>query len=260
MTARLSFLGSGDSQGVPRWWCECAVCSEARATGLNARTRPSVVLHTDRQNILIDAAPEFRLQASKAGLRHLDAVLITHAHNDHVLGMGDVLDHLRHTSAETHIYAPAAVLPQLEARFPYAFTGRFAHRFQVVPETICGWRVRAFQVPHGFNGTAFAYRLERHGKALVYCSDAIGIPEQLLKSEFSQLELLILGATFWDESHAQYTSRSVYDVREALGVIAQMQPKRAVLTHLGHGVDVHREAELPPSARFARDGLHLELW
>ncbi len=265
-TSSLTFLGSGDSQGVPRWWCDCAVCGEARTAtarspvGLNARTRPSLILETGEGRVLVDAAPEFRLQAVAAGLRSVGAVLVTHAHNDHVLGLGDVLDWLRHTGTDAQIHAPEPVMPQLRARFPYAFTGRYKSRFQPVPPQIFVWQVRAFEVPHGFNGTSFAYRFERHGRALVYCSDAIGISEDLLEAEFTGLEVLILGASFWDESAAPYQNRSVYDVREALGVIERVAPRRALLTHLGHDVDIRRESELPAGVRLARDGLRLELW
>jgi phosphoribosyl 1,2-cyclic phosphate phosphodiesterase len=259
-SSSLTFLGSGDSQGVPRWWCDCVVCGEAKSTRLNARTRPSLILESGEGRVMVDAAPEFRLQAVAAGLRSVDAVLVTHAHNDHVLGLGDVLDWLRHTGADTRIHAPEPVMPQLEARFPYAFTGRYRDRFQPVPSRTCGWQVRAVEVPHGFNGTSFAYRFERHGRALVYCSDAIGISQDLLEAEFTGLEVLILGASFWDESVAPYGNRSVYDVREALEVIERVRPHQAVLTHLGHDVDARREAELPANVRLAADGLRLNLW
>ena len=267
MIPSLSFLGSGDSQGVPRWWCDCEVCAEARATGQNARTRPSALLELptdggEASRILIDASPELRIQASRYGLRHLEAVIVTHAHNDHILGLGDAMDFVRHTNAKTLVYAAPAVLPQLEERFPYLFRGRFADRFQPIPADgleLHGWRVRAFEVPHGFNGASHALRFDWDGKSWVYASDCLDLSDELLAEWFLDLELLVLGASFWDESHAPRSGRSVYDVRECLELTARLEPARVVLTHLGHAVDVRRESELPKNHAFARDGLKLSL-
>jgi phosphoribosyl 1,2-cyclic phosphate phosphodiesterase len=259
---QLTFLGSSDSQGVPRWWCNCEVCTEARVTKINARTRPSVLLELEGANVLIDASPEFRLQATQQNIRNLDSLLITHAHNDHILGLGDVFDYLRWEGANTRIYAPETVLPQLEQRFEYAFAGKYASRFHAMPENLelYGWNISAFEVPHGFNGTANAFKLERYGKTLVYCSDSIGLSDLLLEQHFQNLELLVLGTSFWDESSAIYASRSVYDVLEALEVVKKVKPVKTVFTHLGHGVDARDDYLLPDHVSLAHDGLKLELW
>ena len=123
-----------------------------------------------------------------------------------------------------------------------------------------GWNVTAFEVPHGFNGTANAFKLKRHGKTLVYCSDSIGLSDSILEQHFQNLELLILGTSFWDESSAVYSSRSVYDVLEALEVVKRMNPVKTIFTHLGHGVDARDAAKLPENVSLAHDGLKLELW
>ncbi len=260
--SQLTFLGSSDSQGVPRWWCNCAVCLEARETKINARTRPSVLLELEGQKVLIDASPEFRIQAVNQNLRNLETVLITHAHNDHILGLGDVLDYLRWEGANTQIYAPETVLPQLEQRFSYAFKGKYASRFHCFPKhlELYGWKVSAFEVPHGFNGTANAFKLERHSKTWVYCSDSIGLSETILERHFQNLELLVLGTSFWDESHADYAGRSVYDVLEALEVVNKIKPAKTIFTHLGHGVDARDAYKLPENVSLAYDGLRLKLW
>jgi phosphoribosyl 1,2-cyclic phosphate phosphodiesterase len=268
VTSHLTFLGSGDSQGVPRWWCECEVCAEARSTGLNARTRPSALLEipTDRGDVarvLIDATPEFRMQATRAGLRDLEALITTHAHNDHILGLGDVMDYVRRTNSDTRVYAAPTVLPQLEQRFPYLFQGRFSDRFHPIPEAgleLHGWRVRAFEVPHGFNGASHALRFDRAGESWVYASDCLDLSDETLERWFQRLELLVLGATFWNELHVPRAGRSVYDVRECLELTARIQPQRVVLTHLGHGVDARRKKELPHDHALAQDGLKLKLW
>ena len=116
--ATLTFLGSADSQGVPRWWCGCSVCTEAKTTKQNARTRPSVAIRGS-ETVLLDASPELRMQCAREGLTSFDAALITHAHNDHILGLGDLGDWSRWTKQRCPIYVPEEVLPQLEARFGY---------------------------------------------------------------------------------------------------------------------------------------------
>jgi phosphoribosyl 1,2-cyclic phosphate phosphodiesterase len=261
-TSQLTFLGSSDSQGVPRWWCNCKVCLEARESKINVRTRPSVLLEFEGHNVLIDASPEFRMQAVNQNLRNLETVLITHAHNDHILGLGDVLDYLRWEGANTQIYAPVSVVPQLEQRFAYVFTGKYANRFHAFPENLelHGWKVNAFEVPHGFNGNANAFKLERNRKTWVYCSDSIGLSDEILEQHFQNLELLILGTSFWDESNANYAGRSVYDVLEALEIVKKIKPVKTVFTHLGHGVDARDAIKLPENVSLAHDGLKLELW
>ncbi len=260
--SQLTFLGSSDSQGVPRWWCNCNVCVESRVTGINARTRPSVLLEIGDAKILIDASPEFRLQVTRENIQNLEMVLITHAHNDHILGLGDVLDYLRHEAAETQFYTPASVLPQLEQRFSYAFQGKFAKRFHAMPKNLelGGWNITVFEVPHGFNGTANAFKLERNGKSFIYCPDSIGLSEGVLEQHFCNLELLILGTSFWDESGADYAGRSVYDVLEALEIVEKVKPTKTIFTHLGHGIDARDAFKLPANVSLARDGLKLELW
>lgn len=258
---RLTFLGAGDSQGVPRWYCSCTVCEEARNTGSNRRARPAALLESDGGRAVLDAGPDLRESLGRAGVRALDAVVLTHAHNDHVLGLGDALDYVRWTGAPLRVLAPAPVLPALERRFGYAFRGPLRDRFEAIPPAgvdLLGWRVRAFEVPHGFNGTAHGLRLERAGLAVAYVPDAIGMAEELVDEWLRGLDLLVLGASFWHED-APYASRSVYDVGEALALGNRARPRRMVLTHLGHGVDAAREPELPVGCGLARDGLTIEL-
>jgi len=255
--AQLRFLGTSDSQGVPRWWCRCRVCAEARTSGQNARTRPAAVLE-GAERILIDAPPELRLQCSREGLTDFDATLISHAHNDHLLGLGDLADWGRWTGAHCPVYAPAEVLPQLATRFGYLTSAGYQARtpfltLEGAQRTFGGYTVEAIRVPHGFNGFAYAFRFEREGKAWGYMPDCLLLDDL---EPWRQLELLVLGASFYRET-APLAGRSVYDVQEAAALVAELKPKQTLLTHLGHGVDCRKPA--PDSLRYAFDGLVVPL-
>ena len=254
----LRFLGSGDSQGVPRWWCSCKVCKEARSTAKNARTRPSILIESKLETILIDAAPELRLQLIRENGKDIDAVLISHAHNDHILGLGDLADMARWTGRIIPIYAPAEVIPHLKKRFDYLTRGAYPnlvpfYALEANNRTFAGYKVQAHKVPHGFNGWSYAFRFEKDNGSWAYVSDSLMLEDL---SPWQSLELLILGTSFYKEN-APLEKRSVYDVTEALELLELLQPKRTLLTHLGHGVDVRKA--VPRGVAYAKDGLVIRL-
>lgn len=274
----LTLLGTGDSKGVPRFWCACPVCTEARGLdgqpGVNRRTRTATLLRSDGQSALLDAGPDMH-----AGLARLpgplvpDAVFISHAHNDHLLGLGDLLDYVRYAAGRLRVYASPEVVPQIAARFPYAFPAGGAGPVRPIPPQgvpVGAVTVRAFRVPHGANGHSHAYRLDRpagaggEGWSAAVVTDAIGIPPELARTWLrgpggAGLDTLLLGTSFEDESGAPLSGRSVYDVREALTLSWAQAAGQVVLTHLSHGVDVRRAGHLPPGWQYARDDLTVPL-
>ena len=295
MTSTLHFLGTSDSKGVPRFWCNCPVCHEARTAiqgrpGFNRRTRPSALLRGNGETLLLDCGPDLHAQLSRLGGPFVpDAVLISHAHNDHILGLGDLLDYVTYAGGQLKIYAPAAVLPDLQRRFAYAFGDPpfgDASPVQPIPDEgleLCGYRVRAFQVPHGANGVShafhFAAALPVSAPSLsvlpmatspastpsasvpghwVYMTDAVGVPDDLAGEWLQDLDLLVLGTSFRDELGADQAGRSVYDVREALALPWVRAARRVLLSHLSHDIDVR---QVLPDRRYsyATDGLSVSL-
>ena len=258
---QLRFLGTSDSQGVPRWWCRCGVCEEARTTGKNARTRPAVLIEGDEhildEHILIDTPPELRLQCVRENLTGFHAALLTHAHNDHLLGLGDLADWGRWTEQHCPVYAPEEVSPQIKARFSYLLAENYQARtpFKTLPttRTFAGYSVKAIRVPHGFNGFSYAFLFERGGGAWGYMPDCLGLTDLV---PWRNLDLLILGASFYREN-APLAGRSVYDVGEAAALAAELGAKNTVLTYLGHGVDCRKPA--PEGVHYAHDGLVIPL-
>ncbi|SEI70737.1 phosphoribosyl 1,2-cyclic phosphate phosphodiesterase [Deinococcus reticulitermitis] len=256
MSFTLTLLGTADSKGVPRFWCACEVCEEARTTGLNRRTRTALLLRGAGQTVLLDAGSDLHSQLARLGSPLLpDAALISHAHNDHLLGLADLLDYVKYEARPLPIWAPPDVIPHIAGRFAYAF--RSAAPVTALPEDgleLAGHRVRLFPVPHGANGQSYAYSLTRSGFRAAVVTDAIDIPPATVRAELTDLDLLILGTSFVDESGPQRpTGRSVYDIREALDLPWARAARRVILTHLSHDVDV-REVKLPPGWACAGDG------
>ncbi|EYB68736.1 beta-lactamase-like protein [Deinococcus phoenicis] len=263
--ATLTFLGTADSKGVPRFWCACPVCTDARAGGVNRRTRSAALIrgagHGGKaETLLLDCGPDLHAQLARLpGPLVPDAVLISHAHNDHLLGLGDLLDYVSYAGGRLRVFAPSGVIPDIQDRFRYAFRqGAPVHPLPEDGLAVAGLRVRAFPVPHGANGHSHAFRLDRPGFAAAYVTDAIDIPGVVAGAWLTALDLLILGTSFADESGVPHAGRSVYDVREALALPWARAARRVVLTHLSHAVDV-RGLALPAGWTCAQDGKEVGL-
>ena len=124
MQATLTFLGSGTSMGVPTLGCDCAVCVSATSPDgdpRNRRTRPSVLISWEGHNVVIDTGPDFHAQAIRAGIRRLDAVLYTHGHADHILGMDDLRPISFHNAGDLPLYADGPTAANIERIFDYTF-------------------------------------------------------------------------------------------------------------------------------------------
>ncbi|WP_317259358.1 MBL fold metallo-hydrolase [Paenibacillus baimaensis] len=255
----LTLWGTGDSMGVPRVYCSCGVCTEARTSGANRRFRSSALLHTSVGTLLIDCGPEWRTQMEHYGLRSLEHVLITHAHFDHIAGLPEWADACRYSHMKGHVYAPADVLTQLRTMFPWLENQLDYH--DCSGSMVWGeWVVRPWKVCHGKNGFSYAYRFDKHTDQpyhFAYCSDAINLNEEE-KAPLFGLQLLIIGTNFYKEESAIET-RSVYDMTEALELLQETKPEHTIFTHMSHGVDVLEQYGLPVSVVMARTGMILEL-
>jgi phosphoribosyl 1,2-cyclic phosphate phosphodiesterase len=255
---RLIFLGSGTSSGVPVLGCDCAVCTSDDRR--NWRTRPSVLLSMPRGNLLIDTTPEMRLQLLRERVGVVHAIVYTHAHADHMLGLDDARAFPRLIGGPVPIYCEEETEEAIRRVFYYAFEERLAALPAGYVPKIQFERIRAGVAFEALGQSILPIRL-MHGRMgvlgfrigdLAYCTDVSRIPEAswpLLEG----LDTLVLDA-LRHEPHPTHFSLS-----EALEVIDRLRPGRAILTHLSHGFDhAVTETTLPPHVALAYDGLTLD--
>ncbi|MCM3699911.1 MBL fold metallo-hydrolase [Paenibacillus macerans] len=253
---QLVFIGTGDAMGVPRVYCDCGVCGEARSSGVNRRYRSLVAVEGKEGSFLIDCGPDWRTGMERRGQRFAERILVTHAHFDHIGGLPEWADACRWLNRRGQLYAPQEVLDTIVLQYPWLGGQLDMH---AVDDGIVlgGWQIRGWKVFHGKNGFSYAYRLEKNGFAWAYCSDSIALPEEQ-RIPLHSLELLVLGTSFYREE-AEFSTRSVYDVTEALELLREIRPKRTLFTHMSHDIDLRRDYGLPAGVGFAGTGMRVGL-
>jgi len=252
---KITVLGSGTSVGVPTIGCHCAVCTSTDPR--DSRLRPSVLIGYEGHNVLIDTTPDFRTQALRARIERLDAVIFTHQHADHLMGLDDVRPFNFRQKDPIPIYGSADTMEAVRRCFPYIFdeAERKTNIPRLEPRLIEGG-------PFDLFGLKFVPVPVLHGKqtihgfrfgAAAYLTDHSEIPErsmELLRS----LDVIFLDALRYKPHPTHSTvGRSVKTV-ETLGV------RRAFFTHICHDLGHERaESLLPPHIRLAYDGLAVEV-
>ncbi|MFI5381319.1 MAG: MBL fold metallo-hydrolase [Tepidisphaerales bacterium] len=247
----LLFLGTGTSAGVPMIGCDCAVCTSTDPR--DQRTRPSVVISYDTTRVLIDTTPELRLQCVTQGVKRIDAVVFTHAHADHIMGLDDVRRFNTVKGGPLDVWAEPRTHEVLQRCFTYAFRepdpACGLYRPHLVPRTIDGpfeinrvkWR--PIRLIHG-NVPVLGFRVGN----VAYCTDTNLIPEESFEL-LRGLDVLVLdGLRF--ERHTTH-----FSVEEAIEAAGRIGAKRTLLTHIAHNVSHGGDsAKLPRGVEFAHDG------
>lgn len=255
-TLRVTFLGTGTSVGIPVITCACDVCTSDDPR--NQRLRASVLLEWEGPDgtarVLIDTATDFRQQALRAGLDRVDAVMYTHSHADHILGLDELRIFNFVYRKAIPLYGDAATVAALRHVFSYAFDPEAIGVPQLELETIgsrltlFGVRIEAIPLGHG-RGTSQAFRVGN----FAYATDCNKISEEAAE-RLQGLDILVL------DSLRRKPHRSHFGLQQALAEVERLQPKKTYLTHLSHDLEhAAVEAELPPHVRVAYDQMVLEL-
>ncbi|MFQ5816776.1 MAG: MBL fold metallo-hydrolase [Terriglobia bacterium] len=253
-TLRLTFLGSGTSMGVPTLGCPCRVCHSDDPC--DRRTRPSVLLQYNGRAIVIDTSPDFRFQALRAGLERVDAVLYTHSHADHILGLDDLRPFCLHQRQPIPLYANRETLTALRRTFFYVFDDPTPD--STIPEV----ELKEITGPLELFGQTFQPVPALHGTMEVlgfrfgpaaYVTDFSQI-EASSRARLAGLDLLVLDA-LREKPHPMHSSLS-----ESLALVRELQPCRAYFTHICHDLPhAATNARLPAGVELAYDTLAVEL-
>jgi len=252
---KVTFLGTGTSQGVPVIGCSCHVCTSKDPR--DKRLRCSLFIEVDGTKIIVDSGPDFRQQLLTNNITDIDAIIYTHEHKDHIAGLDDVrpINYLQQKNIS--LYAEQRVLETIKTEFHYAFSNMQypglpkldLHTienkiFRIGPVEIEPIRVYHHKLP------VFGFRIND----FVYITDANRIePEELEKC--SSARLFVINSLRYKKHISHYT------FNQALEVIATIQPKQAYLTHISHLLDTHKTVmkQLPENIALAYDGLSLNL-
>jgi phosphoribosyl 1,2-cyclic phosphate phosphodiesterase len=250
---KITILGSGTSTGVPMVGCHCQVCDSSDPR--DKRTRASILVEHEGQRILVDTSTDLRCQALREGIPHVDAVLLTHTHADHIHGIDDLRGfHFLHRRV-IPCFASAETIKKVTTSFGYIFEGLHSEGYSPLmepfavqePFELFGCPITPIPLMHGsFSATGYRFR------NAAYLTDCSRIPDSSMEL-LQGLELLIIDGLRYSP-HPNH-----FNIEGALQVVQALRPRRTLLTHLTHEVHHKEEDRLPAGVGFAYDGLVVEL-
>lgn len=252
---KITFLGTGTSQGVPVIGCSCEICGSLDYR--DKRLRSSIHLEVDGKSFVIDTGPDFRQQMLREDIKRLDAVIFTHGHKDHTAGLDDVRAYNFMQGMDMPVYGQRKLLDQLKVEYYYAFE---ANKYPGTPQLqLSEITTQPFDVQgvnflplpvHHLNMPVLGYRIHDFS----YITDANFIPEETRKLLVGT-KVLVLNA-LQREKHISH-----FNLEEAIEMASLIGAKQTYFTHISHKLGLHKvvEKELPASIGLAYDGLSITL-
>ncbi|MBO7300059.1 MAG: MBL fold metallo-hydrolase [Tidjanibacter sp.] len=252
---RLTFLGTGTSQGVPMIGCDCKVCTSSDVR--DSRLRSSVMVEDGTTRVIIDSGPDFRTQMLREGVKDIDAILLTHQHTDHIIGLDDVRAFNYFCKKSIKVYATEAVQAVVKKNFDYAFTDKpypgapqitlrtiDSEPFEVGTLKITPIRGKHFTLP------VTGYRIG----AIAYLTDFNHITDEEVE-KLRGVEVLVVNAL----RHTRHISH--FSLPEAVDIAHKVGAPKTLFTHISHQLGLHAEEEplLPEGMHLAYDTLTIEL-
>jgi phosphoribosyl 1,2-cyclic phosphate phosphodiesterase len=252
---KVTFLGTGTSQGVPVIGCTCEVCTSLDFR--DKRLRSSVQVETSDRSFVIDTGPDFRQQMLRERVKRIDAILFTHAHRDHTAGLDDVRAYNFMQRMDMPVYGRQEVLDQLRIEFAYAFMKDsypgiprlLLNLIANEPFKIDGVDILPLEVFH-LKMPVLGFRFGNFS----YITDANFIPDHTIE-KLAGTDVLVLNA-LQREPHISH-----FNLEEALAMVKRINPKRAFFTHISHKLGLHSEVskELPGNVVLSYDGMQLDM-
>jgi len=252
---KVTFLGSGTSQGIPVIACSCAVCTSADTR--DNRLRSSILLQVDDKNIVIDSGPDFRYQMLRAGVTHLDALVFTHEHKDHTAGLDDIRAFNYKQGEAINVYAHKRVQDALKKEFSYIFAH---HKYPGIPQLdlfeighhpfeVAGVPFIPIEVMH-FQLPVLGFRIAD----FTYITDAKTVSD-VEKAKIKGTKVLVINA-LQQEKHISH-----FTLEEALAFAQEIGAEKTYFTHISHRLGTHQKISelLPAGVELAYDGLYIEL-
>ena len=252
---KVTFLGTGTSQGVPIICCECAVCRSKNPK--DQRLRTSILIESEAAKVVIDSGPDFRQQMLRLNMKTLDAVVFTHEHKDHIAGLDEVKAFNFFNKMRMPVYATERVQEALKREFAYIFS---EDKYPGIPEidvfTVTDELIKIkdiellpIDVIH-YRLPVKAYRI----KDFTYITDANYISEEE-KEKIRGSKIIVINALRREEHVSHFT------FQQAIDLMTELKPEKAYFTHISHQLGLHEEVskELPPFIELAYDGLQIEI-
>lgn len=253
---KLRILGCGTSSGVPRVGNDWGSCDPTNPK--NRRRRVAILVSDEADRILVDTGPDLREQLLDAEVSDVSAVIWTHDHADHCHGIDDLRQLFHARGAPVSGFARKETLQTLRSRFAYAFEGKGGYPPVVTANSLADelnvgeMRLRIVDQPHG-DITCAGIRFDLHGSSIGYSTD-FNILTEDMKKLFSGVDIWVVDA-LRRNPHPSHGHLS-----QVLGWIEEVEPKRAILTHMDHSMDYETlRSELPPHIEPGFDGLEVEL-
>ena len=250
---KVTFLGTGTSQGVPVIGCHCEVCSSLDFR--DKRLRVSIHIEIKGNSFIIDSGPDFRQQILRENIQKMDALIFTHQHKDHTAGMDDIRSFNFKQNMDMPVFATIDVFEQLKREFFYIFE---EEKYPGVPKIqvniiddspfeINGIKIIPIQVMH-YKLPVFGYRIAD----FTYITDANYISDTE-KQKIMGSKVLVLNAL----QHNKHISH--FNLQEALDLVEELKPEKAYFTHISHKLGMHNSITLPDNVALAYDGLKISL-